>query len=706
VLQLDERTKQLIQHLWRGGEWGYFWTLDRATSKKQTYWLPTAKATSAPNGTKLDTYFGVNPTAAAKKPHERALLGDVCAVNCLFAEFDGKDYASKDDALRYVESLQPEPSVIIDSGGGYHCYYLLKETFAINDDQERQYIRDVLARWVEFAKGDVVKDLARVLRVPGTRNYKPEYGPRSPMVAFVAFDITRQYTLAELTCLLPPSEEKKITAKPEVHLTLTDGELTTKIKNSKQAAKFISLYERGEISGYKSHSEADAALCQILIGWTQGDMTQTDRLFRQSALYRAEKWDTARGSITYGAMTLNFALSNATWFYEPKIAANATPMPEEPPWEFPETAPTEVYVPQAEQPKVEPAGWRWLTLEDAYADRPPRAYVIEKLLSRPSLTAVYGSPGGLKTMLVLDMAMAILSGEPFLAPLEGMNRVSPFATTPTAIMWVDVDNGERRSLDRMKALGETRKLPMDAPFYFVSFPTPPFVAGNQDSVDFIIDAAVTGEVGLIVFDNLGSISGGADENSSEMVNVMSGLRKIAERANCAVIVIHHRNKGNSIGNTRKGNALRGHSSIEGALDLALLVERTEGEDVVTLESTKTRDIPVWPFEALWTYEQDADGELTGGRFFGLGRPEKDDESRPASDRAYEYILMTLDTDMSQTDLVEKCKSAKIGRNTTLTALEKLEHDKLAEVTRGDRNIKVYRLSALGKVRQREILYNK
>jgi hypothetical protein len=191
-----------------------------------------------------------------------------------------------------------------------------------------------------------------------------------------------------------------------------------------------------------------------------------------------------------------------------------------------------------------------------------------------------------------------------------------------------------------------------------------------------------------------------------MVEVMSGLRQIAERANCAVVVIHHRNKGNAIGNTRKGNSLRGHSSIEGALDLALLIDREEGEDVITIESTKTRDIPVWPFEAMWTYQQDDRGELIGGRFYGLGRPEKDSENRPASERAYEYIIMELDGLVSQTDIVAKCKGAKIGRNTALTVIERLEREKLVEVSRGDRNAKIYQLSPVGRIRQREILYNK
>ena len=710
MLQLDERMQGMLQHLWRGGQWGYFWTLNRATSKKTTHWVPTEKTSAAPNGTKLDTYFGVNPTAARKRDYERALLNDVVAVNCLFAEYDGKDFPSKDDALRQAESLRPAPSIIIDSGGGYHLYWLLKDTYHIRDGQEYQYIKDVLARWVELVGGDTVKDLARVLRVAGTFNYKPDYGPKAPPVFFVECHLDRQYDLAELVKLLPPSQKKEAAPKPQVVLSLSDGELLTKIKSSKQGTKFIALFERGDIGGYKSHSEADAALAQILIGWTQGDTAQADRLFRQSALYRSEKWDATRGDSTYGARTLDFALSNATWFYEPP-APSATPEFEEPPWDFPEATPPTgsdaPYMPRKEQPKVESAGWRWLTLQDAYSERPPREYIVEKLLPIPSLTAIYGAPGGLKTMMVMDMAMAIIAGHPFLDPLPGMDRVSPFVTAPAPVMWIDVDNGERRSLDRMKALAQARGIPEDGPFYFVSFPTPPFVASKLDSVDFIIENAIAGEVRLVVFDNLGTISGGADENSAQMVEVMSGLRQIAERANCAVVVIHHRNKGSAIGTGgRKGNALRGHSSIEGALDLALLVDREEGEDVITIESTKTRDIPVWPFEAMWTYQQDEQGELIGGRFYGLGRPEKDDESRPANERAYEYIIISLEDNTSQTDIVALCKAAKIGRNAALTALEQLERDKLAEVTRGERNAKMYRLSALGRIRQREILYNK
>lgn len=704
---LDQKTQQFIEHLWRGGSWGYFWTLNRATSEKRTHWTLTEDVSTMPHG-KTDVYFGVNPTNQQKDQYHRALISDVSAVNCLFAEFDGPDFDGKDAALDHVRSLRPLPSVVIDSGGGFHCYWLLRDTFIIEDDAQRAYIRDVLYRWVAFVGGDVVKDLARVLRVPGTHNYKSDYGPQPPPVNFVFVDMTHVFTLAELVQMLPlPEEPKKRTATTTVDID--DSELLRKIRDSKQAAKFVTLYDRGDFQGYKSNSEADAALCAILIGWTGGDTQRTDRLFRQSALFRPERWDSPRTDGTYGSITLDFALKKATWFYEPRNQITA-PVFEEGPLDYLESPPEDdagfFTVPEVETATTEVAGWRWLTMEDAYSERPPREYIIEKLLSRPSLTMPYGSPGGLKTMLVMDMAMSVLSGQPFLEALPGIEKVSPFDTTPTPVMWIDVDNGERRSLDRMKALGKARNIPEDAPFYFVSFPTPPFIARKEDSTDFIIENVIAGNVGLVVFDNLGSISGGADENSSEMVNVMSGLRRIAERGNCAVVVIHHRNKGNGV-TTRKGNALRGHSSIEGALDLALLIQREEGEDAITIESTKTRDIPVWPFEAMWTYEQDASGELVSGRFWGLGRPETDAANRPAKDRAYEIIMIDIGASetLSQSAIVAKCKAAKIGRNAVLTALAQLERDHLMIAERGERNAKLYKLTGLGIEKQREIMYN-
>lgn len=61
--------------------------------------------------------------------------------------------------------------------------------------------------------------------------------------------------------------------------------------------------------GYPSQSEADLALCRDLAERTNKDLKVMDRLFRQSGLYRADRWDKpARAGETYGQGTLRRAL--------------------------------------------------------------------------------------------------------------------------------------------------------------------------------------------------------------------------------------------------------------------------------------------------------------------------------------------------------------------------------------------------------------
>ena len=61
-------------------------------------------------------------------------------------------------------------------------------------------------------------------------------------------------------------------------------------RKAKNKEKFITLFDKGDISSYGSPSEADQALCNILAFYTGGDVDEMDSLFRQSKLYR-EKWD-------------------------------------------------------------------------------------------------------------------------------------------------------------------------------------------------------------------------------------------------------------------------------------------------------------------------------------------------------------------------------------------------------------------------------
>jgi hypothetical protein len=204
---LDADAGQLIRYLQRGGTKS---NLQTFKPTRTTWYNSGDEPPAPPAGT--DVYFGVNPCAAIPPTNAagelapasaiRSQVDYIAALNCLYAEFDAKDFGgSLDETLAHVRGLAVQPSVIVASGGGYHCYWLLDEPFVLDTPEKRQRAVDVQARWTTFVRGDkAAKDIARVLRVPGTLNYK--YEPARP-VAFVETDYSRTYTLDALHATLP-----------------------------------------------------------------------------------------------------------------------------------------------------------------------------------------------------------------------------------------------------------------------------------------------------------------------------------------------------------------------------------------------------------------------------------------------------------------------------------------------------------------------
>ncbi len=84
------------------------------------------------------------------------------------------------------------------------------------------------------------------------------------------------------------------TAKNKAHtapIDIEDAEVIAKIRKSKQAAIFSSLYDQGDTSKYgNDDSAADIALMNILCFWTCGDEERMKKIFSASALGQREKW--------------------------------------------------------------------------------------------------------------------------------------------------------------------------------------------------------------------------------------------------------------------------------------------------------------------------------------------------------------------------------------------------------------------------------
>ena len=337
-----------------------------------------------------------------------------------------------------------------------------------------------------------------------------------------------------------------------------------------------------------------------------------------------------------------------------------------------------------------PEGWQVYTLADAYAPRPPVQYVVQGLFPLPSLSIVYGAPGCFKTMIMGDLAAAVAAGLDWLPPLAGRDDETARTTLKAPVLWCDFDNGPRTMHERIEAMARARDLPLGTPLYYVSMPNPWFDASDSESVQYLTGLAGRLGAQLIIIDNLRDIAGGVEENSAGMGGVMSNLRRLSEDTQSAVVVIHHQRKMSGMAG-RAGDTLRGHSSIEAALDLALKIEREEHADTVQLKATKARGADVLPFGATFTFEwREGTTELVKVKFFGL--PVEDMASDQAIRRAILEAVKTT-PELKKGDLVGTVKEwlPDVGVNRIRGAIDYLASEGKLTIAKGDRGAKQYGL---------------
>lgn len=107
-----------------------------------------------------------------------------------------------------------KPSIVVNSGGGLHVYWILKETARWSDIQK---IENLLKRLAIQLDGDfAAAEAARILRVPGTYNYK--YNP--PRLVEIIESNTNVYDLDDFDALL---DEAKDALKEKKYAKAFDG---------------------------------------------------------------------------------------------------------------------------------------------------------------------------------------------------------------------------------------------------------------------------------------------------------------------------------------------------------------------------------------------------------------------------------------------------------------------------------------------------
>ncbi len=198
----------------------------------------------------------------------------------------------------------------------------------------------------------------------------------------------------------------------------------------------------------------------------------------------------------------------------------------------------------------------------------PIEFLVDGLIARGMLNLIGGRPKSGKSWFMLQMAMCIDSGLPFL------DR----PTKRCRILYLALEDGERRINQRMKTLN-----------------------WKPENVDFMftIEPLSTGEAypgmeqlrklvpyyDIIFIDTLiATLNGSTNENDNvQMGNVLNGLAALAHESNTCIGLVHH------TGKSKKDDpfdSFRGASAIRGAYDLGMILDRTvdEKEAMLHIES--------------------------------------------------------------------------------------------------------------------------
>lgn len=507
-----------------------------------------------------DVYFSTCPAGSipSETPeHKRITQSMVSAVPALFLDLDTREDpakaakavpATRAEAVETLRRLPLPPSAMVGSGRGVHAYWFLTSPLPV--DVGKPLLRahaEAVARELGFKDLDThASEPSRVLRLPGTQNHK---GAEPVPVKLLELS-GRRYSRAEVEAFIGEAvqPEPAPQALPAGGKScFTDEEL---LRRARENAKFERLF-RGDCSDYAGdHSRADSALVSMLLFWSSRDYEQTDRLFRASGLMR-DKWDSMRGSETYGELTMRRASLEMLEVYEPRE---------------PELPALTTY-----RAAVSAADLNRMLLPDL-------TWFVDSLLC-PGLTILASPPKFGKSWFSLFLSLCISTGRPFLG----------FNTTQCGVLYLALEDSLGRLQSRMRALLSVLKT--EAPDRLsLQIEAPTLNGGLLTMLEAHI--AAHPDCRVVIIDTLEKIRDGARSNREGAYSAdyreTGELKRFADGHGICVLLVHHLRK---LGDETDVMArISGTTGLTGAADTLMVLSKRKRTDADTTLSLTGRDV--------------------------------------------------------------------------------------------------------------------
>ncbi len=331
--------KEFLDLLWGAKPEDQYVLLWTWPEKRSHWFLDVEKAAemATAHGQKKDVYIGVGCSKEQYGPNRRCVSEEITGLAGIGTDLDLRSAAHDKplpgtipEALSILPAGFP-PTIMLATGNGIHAWWLFKEPYMFDSEEDRQRVMRLLGRWHTMlrlnaaAKGWVyerLSDLARILRIPGTKNLKD---PANPKDVVVHSHGGAYYNLGDFEELLedatipdPEAQEKaarewkeKFADKPlainpaaRIPQELLDAWMDPKQTDPKTAARFRNTWERRRHDlKDDSQSAYDLALADFGVDAGLSEQQIVDLIIHHRSMYVQKH----RKGITYYQRTIALA---------------------------------------------------------------------------------------------------------------------------------------------------------------------------------------------------------------------------------------------------------------------------------------------------------------------------------------------------------------------------------------------------------------
>ena len=203
---------------------------------------------------------------------------------------------------------------------------------------------------------------------------------------------------------------------------------------------------------------------------------------------------------------------------------------------------------------------------DIRLDSDQRHYLVKGLIAKSGLAVIWGPPKCGKSFWAADLGMHIALGWDYRG-----HKVQQ-----ATVIYIALE-GRHGFPARVEAFRRHHGVDV-APFYLLSASLD-LVAKSGELIASIKAQLGTDLPGVIFLDTLNRSLVGSESKDEDMARFLAAAERVAQELNCAVVIVHHC----GIDASRP----RGHTSLSGAVESQLKVERiASGEVIVTVELAK------------------------------------------------------------------------------------------------------------------------